>query len=196
MIIHHTWRHISALKNTHIHTNEHFKWPASQVLTAPTRKRRKSFCGQKTVSYTVQTCIFLTVVSVLHREAFDLLNLQFKKSFTVSVESSPRPESIQATIQDKTPLLTSCSLWLIVKLWQKVNIISVWKFPLRDWGWWELRFEPNITSPWFNLIIVGFNVQMQDICGFALVRSLRPRSTISQGKTQEREFALELKRSC
>lgn len=51
-----------------------------------------------------------------------------------------------------------------------------------------------ITSHWFNLIIVGFNVQMQDICGFALVRSPGPRSTNSQGKTREREFALDLKR--
>lgn len=41
-----------------------------------------------------------------------------------------------------------------------------------------------ITSHWFNLIIVGFNVQMQDICGFALVRSPGPRRTVSQGKTR------------
>lgn len=42
-----------------------------------------------------------------------------------------------------------------------------------------------ITSRWFNLIIVGFNVQMQDICGFALVCSPGPSGPISPGPKRE-----------
>lgn len=56
-----------------------------------------------------------------------------------------------------------------------------------------------ITSRWFNLIIVGFNVQMQDICGFALVCSPGPSGPISQKeKTPARRgrFSLEPKCRC